>query len=51
MDLFGFDQQLNILPCDGEVYYFGKLIADDKEVPPWGIVLGLISSKLKRNPW
>ncbi len=30
MDLFGFDQQLNILPCDGEVYYFGKLIADDK---------------------
>jgi len=30
MDLFGFDQQFNILPCDGEVYYYGKLIADDK---------------------
>lgn len=28
MDLFGFDQQLNILPCDGEAYYFGKLIDD-----------------------
>lgn len=29
MDLFGFDHQLNILQCDGEVYYFGKLIDDD----------------------
>ena len=28
MDLFGFDQQLNILPFDGEVYYFGKVIND-----------------------
>lgn len=30
MDLFGFDNQLNLLPQDGEVYYFGKLIDDDK---------------------
>ncbi|MEH6457678.1 MAG: alpha-ketoglutarate-dependent dioxygenase AlkB [Cocleimonas sp.] len=30
MDLFGFDHQLNILPCDGEVYYFGTLIDDAK---------------------
>ena len=30
MDLFGFDKQLNILPYDGEVYYFGRLIKDDK---------------------
>ncbi len=28
MDLFDFDHQLNILPCDGEVFYFGKLIDD-----------------------
>lgn len=30
MDLFGFDHQLNILPHDGEAYYFGKLIDDVK---------------------
>ena len=30
MDLFGFDHQLNILPCDGEVYYFSELIDDAK---------------------
>lgn len=25
MDLFGFDERLNILPCDGEVNYFGQI--------------------------
>lgn len=30
MDLFGFDSQVNILPHDGEVFYFGKLIEDGK---------------------
>ena len=30
MDLFGFDQQLNILPYEGEVYYFGKIINDSE---------------------
>lgn len=29
MDLFGFDHQINILPYDGEVYYFGQFIDDD----------------------
>ncbi len=29
MDLFGFDYQINILPYDGEVYYFGQFIDDD----------------------
>ncbi|MGK0271766.1 MAG: alkylated DNA repair dioxygenase AlkB [Cocleimonas sp.] len=28
MNLFGFDQQQNILPEDGEVYYFGNVISD-----------------------
>ena len=27
MDLFGFDEQLNILPCDGEVNYFGQIFS------------------------
>ena len=26
MDLFGFDKHFNLLPCDGEVYYFNSLI-------------------------
>ncbi len=26
MNLFEFDQKLNILPCDGEVYYFGSVL-------------------------
>ena len=30
MDLFGFNQQFNILPNDGEVYYFGEIIDENK---------------------
>ncbi len=26
MDLFGYDHKLNILPCDGEVFYFGQVL-------------------------
>ena len=44
MDLFGFDQQLNILPCDGEAYYFGKLIDDAK-------ANALMSDLLKNISW
>jgi len=25
-DLFGYDSSINLLPCDGEVYYFGRQI-------------------------
>ena len=30
MDLFGFDKQFNLLPYDGEVYYFGVVMDDVK---------------------
>lgn len=26
MDLFGYDETLNILPCDGEVFYYGRIL-------------------------
>ena len=29
MDLFGYDPELNILPCDGEVFYFGQIVDSD----------------------
>ena len=29
MDLFGFDHDLNILPYDGEVFYFGGILDPD----------------------
>jgi len=32
MDLFGFDKQLNTLPYDGEVYYFGEIIGPSNAV-------------------
>lgn len=30
MDLFGFDKQFNLLPYDGEVYYFDKILDEVK---------------------
>ncbi|KAG1660447.1 hypothetical protein GQR58_021996 [Nymphon striatum] len=29
MDLFGFDHEQNILPYDGEVFYFGQILEPD----------------------
>lgn len=39
MDLFGYDNQLNILPYDGEVLYFGQSLDDDKATSLMSVLL------------
>ncbi len=46
MDLFGFDHDLNILPYDGEVFYFGEILEPDSAKK---IRLNLLENIARKN--
>lgn len=45
MNLFGYDPSLNLLPCDGEVNYFGPIMSHSKSVHYFQQLLNTIQWK------